>query len=318
MSTLTHRQIKTNGIHLHIAEVGQGPLVLLLHGWPESWYSWRHQLTALAAAGYRAVAPDVRGYGQSDKPSEVEAYSMKQLLADWTGLLDALGEKTAVIVGHDWGAVMAWTSAALHPERYRAVVGMSAPHLGRSPVPPTQLFEQMFQGRWFYHLYFQQPGVAEAEFDVDPEKTLRTILTGTPGYDPSSPIVRAKKRTDGYLDGLTYPPTLPDWLTPEDLAYFVKQFSSSGFRSSLNRYRNMDRDWEELPELATTKIHQPALFLIGEQDPGRPFAPIEPMKALVPHLQEPVIVPGAGHWLQQERPAEVNAALLGFLKGLST
>ncbi|OJH40235.1 alpha/beta fold hydrolase [Cystobacter ferrugineus] len=316
MFEITHRIVQTNGIHLHIAEAGQGPLVLLLHGWPESWYSWRHQIPALVAAGYHVVAPDVRGYGQSDKPWEIEAYSMKQLLADCTGLLDALGEKTAVIVGHDWGAAMAWTSAALHPERYRAVVSMSVPHLGRSPQPPTQLFRQTFQDTWLYLLYFQQPGVAEAEFEADVAKALRTIYTGTPGYDPMSPVVRAKKPGDGYLVGLETPATLPAWLTEEDLAYFVKEFSRGGFRSSLNRYRNMDRDWEELPELATRKIHQPALFVIGEQDPGRAFAPVEPMKALVPHLHEPVIVPGAGHWVQQERPAEVNAALLSFLKGL--
>jgi pimeloyl-ACP methyl ester carboxylesterase len=176
----------------------------------------------------------------------------------------------------------------------------------------------MFPDSWFYLLYFQQPGVAEAEFEADIPKALRTIFTGPPGYDPMSPLVRAKKRSDGYLTGLDAPATLPAWLTEEDLAYFVKEFSGSGFRSGLNRYRNMDRDWHELPELATTKLHQPALFVIGEQDPGRAFAPIEPMKALVPHLREPVIVPGALHWVQQERPAEVNAALLAFLKGLPT
>ena len=197
MSDITHRTLRTNGIHLHIAEAGQGPLVLLLHGWPESWYSWRHQIPALAAAGYHVVAPDVRGYGQSDKPWEIEAYRMKELVADCTGLLDTFGEETAVIVGHDWGAAMAWTSAALHPERYRAVVGMSVPYLGRSAMPPTQLFRQMFQDRWVYLLYFQQPGVAEAEFEADVPKALRTIFTGPPGYDPLSPILRAKKKGDG-------------------------------------------------------------------------------------------------------------------------
>src|SRR5882672_7727455 len=144
MSAVTHRTVKANGINLHIAEAGEGPLVLLLHGWPESWYSWRHQLPALAAAGYHAVAPDVRGYGQSDTPQAIHAYSMKHLLADFIALLDFLDEKTAVVVGHDWGAPMAWNSAALHPERYRAVVGMSVPHLGRAPMPPTKLFKTMF------------------------------------------------------------------------------------------------------------------------------------------------------------------------------
>ena len=316
MSGITHRTVKTNGIHLHIAEAGEGPLVLLLHGWPESWYSWRHQLTALAAAGYHAVAPDVRGYGQSDKPRAIEAYSMKNLLADFVGLLDALGEKTAVVVGHDWGAAMAWNSAALHPERFRAVVGMSVPYLGRAPVPPTQLFKSMFKDNWFYILYFQEPGVAEAEFEADIPRTMRTILAGVAGFDTRAEVVRSKRKGDTFLTGLDAPRTLPSWLTEEDLAHFVKELSGSGFRGGLNRYRNMDRDWEELPALATARIAQPALFITGEEDPARAFAPVDAMKQLVPGLQEVLVIPGAGHWVQQERAAEVNAALLAFLKGL--
>ncbi|RYZ47096.1 MAG: alpha/beta hydrolase [Myxococcaceae bacterium] len=316
MAEITHRTVKTHGIHLHLAEAGQGPLVLLLHGWPESWYSWRHQLSALADAGYHAVAPDVRGYGQSDKPQEIEAYSMKHLLGDFVGLLDALGEKTAVVVGHDWGAAMAWTCAALHPDRFRAVVGMSVPHMGRTPLPPTQLFKHVFGEKWFYILYFQEPGVAEAEFEADIPKSVRLILAGVPSFDPQSPVVQARKPGDGFLTGVAAPETLPSWLTEEDIAYFAKELEGSGFRSGLNRYRNMDRDWAELPELATVKIEQPALFIIGEKDPGRAFAPIDPMKALVPNLQEPLVIPGAGHWIQQERAEEVNAALLAFLKAL--
>jgi pimeloyl-ACP methyl ester carboxylesterase len=316
MADITHRTVATNGIHLHLAEAGKGPLVLLLHGFPESWYSWRHQLHALAEAGFHAVAPDVRGYGGSDKPAPVEAYSLKQLVADFVGLLDALGEKTAVVVGHDWGAAMAWTCAALHPERFRAVVGMSVPHLGRAPLPPTQLFQHAFKGKWFYITYFQQPDVAEAELEADIARTVRTTFAGTAGFDGSNPVIRDRKPGDGFLTGLETPKALPDWLTEEDLAYFVKQFEHSGFRGALNRYRNMDRDWAELPELATLKIEQPALFMIGEKDPGRAFTPVDPMKALVPHLQDLVVLPGAGHWIQQERHVEVNAALLAFLKAL--
>lgn len=316
MTGITHRTIETNGIHLHVAEAGEGPLVLLLHGWPESWYSWRHQLPALAAAGYHAVAPDVRGYGRSDKPAAIEAYSMKHMHADYLGLLDALGEETAVVVGHDWGAAMAWTSAALHPDRYRAVVGMSVPHLGRGPLPPTQLFEQMFGERWFYILYFQEPGVAEAEFEADVAKTMRTILTGLAGFDVGAQAVQAKKKGDRFLTGLAAPAELPGWLTQDDLAYFVREFEASGFRGPLNRYRNMDRDWAELPELATATIEQPALYITGADDPVRAFAPVEAMKHLVPNLRDLLVIPGAGHWVQQERPDEVNAALLGFLRGL--
>lgn len=316
MTDITHRTVETNGIHLHIAEAGEGPLVLLLHGWPESWYSWRHQLRALAAAGYHAVAPDVRGYGRSDKPREVAAYSMKHLLADFTGLLDALGEQTAVVVGHDWGASMAWTSAALHPDRYRAVVGLSVPYLGRPPMPPTRLFRQMLGEQWFYVLYFQEPGVAEAELEADVPRTLRTLLGGVAGFDMTAEAVRARKPGDGFLTGLDTPRTLPEWLTEEDLAYLVKELQGSGFRGGLNRYRNMDRDWEELSELATARIEQPALFIIGEKDPGRAMAPVELMKPLAPGLEDVRVIPGAGHWLQQERAAEVNAALLAFLAKL--
>ncbi|MCY1045282.1 alpha/beta hydrolase [Corallococcus sp. bb12-1] len=316
MAGITHRTVETHGIHLHLAEAGEGPLVLLLHGWPESWYSWRHQLLALAAAGYHAVAPDVRGYGQSDKPREIEDYSMKHLMADFVGVLDALGEKTAVVVGHDWGSAMAWNLAALHPDRFRAVVGMSVPHMGRTPLPPTQLFKHAFGEKWFYILYFQEPGVAEAELEADIPKTVRTILAGVPGFDTKSAAVQGRKQGDGFLTGLAAPETLPGWLKEEDVAYFAKELQGSGFRGGLNRYRNMDRDWAELPELATAKIEQPALFIIGEKDPGRAFAPVEPMKALVPNLQDILVLPGAGHWIQQERVAEVNAALLSFLKSL--
>ncbi len=316
MSAITHRTLETNGINLHIAEAGEGPLVLLLHGWPESWYSWRHQLPALAAAGYHAVAPDVRGYGQSDKPEAIEAYSMKTMLADYLGILDALGEKTAVVMGHDWGAPMAWNSAALHPGRYRAVVGMSVPHLGRAPMPPTQLFKTAFGDNWFYILYFQEPGVAEAEFEADIPRTMRTILAGVAGFDTAAEVVQAKKKGDKFLTGIAAPDKLPDWLTEDDVAYFAKEFAGSGFRGGLNRYRNMDRDWEELPELATAKIEQPALFITGEKDPVRGFAPADGMKVTVPGLKESLVIPGAGHWVQQECAAEVNAALITFLRGL--
>jgi pimeloyl-ACP methyl ester carboxylesterase len=316
MSDITHRFVRTNGIELHVAEAGSGPLVLLLHGWPETWYSWRHQLHALAAAGYHAVAPDLRGYGQSETPPAIEAYSMKELLADCTGLLDALSEDTAVVVGHDWGAPIAWTSAALHAERYRAVVGMSVPHLGRPPLPPTQMFRKMFGEAWFHVLYFQEPGVAESEFEANVPQTMRTILAGPSGIDPTSAVLKARKAGDGFLSGLVPPSVLPSWLTEEDLAYFAWQFETSRFFGGLNRYRNMDRDWQELPELATARIEQPALFITGENDPASALAPLHLMTPLVPNLVGTHVLAGAGHWIQQERVREVNEALLAFLKRL--
>jgi len=316
MIRITDGVVQTNGLKLHVAEAGQGPLVLLLHGWPESSYSWRHQLPALAAAGYHAVAPDIRGYGQSDKPNAVEAYRMSALLDDVTGLMDAFGERSAVLVGHDWGAAMAWTFAALRPERARAVVGLSVPHLGRAPMPPTQLFKTIFDGQWFYVLYFQEPGVAEAELEADVPKTLRAIFTGD-ALDPMSAVNRTKRLDDGLLTGIDVPESLPTWLTEGDFSHYCREIAASGFRGGLNRYRNMDRDWEELPALATAKVVQPALFIVGERDPGRSIAPIDQMTQLVPNLKEVCVVPGAGHWLQQECPAEVNAALLTFLQALS-
>lgn len=313
MSEIHHRRVATNGIQLHVAEAGEGPLVLLLHGWPESWYAWRHQLRALAAAGYRAVAPDLRGYGRSDRPVAVEAYRMTTLLDDLEGLLDALGETSAAVVGHDWGAAIAWTCAALRPVRYRAVVGLSVPHLGRAPVPPTRLFRQIFGERWFYILYFQQPGIAEAELEADVDRTMRTIFAGVAGFDTTAEAVRRKKKGDGFLQDIPTPSVLPAWLTEQDLAVMTREFTRTGFRGSLQRYRNLDRDWEDLPELATARIEQPALFMIGERDPGRALAPLDDLPRLVPRVQVQV-VPGAGHWLQQERPDEVNKSLLEFLR----
>lgn len=315
MADISHRFVQTNGIRLHVAESGDGPLVLLLHGWPELWYSWRLQLSALAEAGYHAVAPDIRGYGQSDAPVALDAYSMRNLLADIEGLLDALGERDAVLVGHDWGAAMAWNTAALRPDRCRAVVGMSVPHLGRPPIPPTRLFDRLFGERWFYVSHFQEQGVAETELEADVARTMRIILAGTAAFDTAAPAVLAKRRGDGFLEGMEAPDTLPAWLSDEDLAYFVEQYEASGFRGGLARYRNMDRDWQELPELATARIEQPALFITGERDPARALAPTDAMRVFVPNLRE-VVVPEAGHWIQQEQSKAVNAALLRFLREL--
>jgi pimeloyl-ACP methyl ester carboxylesterase len=316
MTEITHRTIKTNGINLHLAEAGNGPLVLLVHGWPESWYSWRHQLKALADAGYHAVAPDVRGYGGSDKPEPIEAYSMKEVAADLIGVLDELGEKQAVIVGHDWGSMIAWQSALMYPDRYRAVVGMSVPFMPRPPLPVTQLLKAAFGENWFYILYFQEPGKAEAEFEADVDRTMRTLLGSQPGADGEAFVPAPKPKDAKFFDNAPPPPkTLPSWLSEEDLAYFVGEFKRAGFRGGLNKYRNMDRDWEESAHLQGEKIKQPALFITGDKDPVLAFSTQEGMKTEVPLLKEIVTLPG-GHWIQQERANEVNEALISFLKGL--
>jgi pimeloyl-ACP methyl ester carboxylesterase len=319
MTEIKHRTVPTNGINLHIAEAGEGPLVLLVHGFPELWYSWRHQLPALAAAGYHAVAPDVRGYGDSDRPPNIEDYAMRQMVADYLGLLDALGEEKAVIVGHDWGSSMAWTSAALNPDRYRAVVGMSVPYLPRGPMPPLKMMDAMFKDRFFYILYFQEPGVAEAEFEADVRRSLRLFMWAASGEARSVPgfatAMVNKPRDSKLFDGAPEVEGVPPWMTEADLDVYVEAFTRSGFRGPLNRYRCMDIDHEQIPEMQDKRIEMPALFVYGEADGVMSFAPMDPMKQFVSDLKI-VSFPGAGHWTQQERPAETNAALIEFLDGL--
>jgi pimeloyl-ACP methyl ester carboxylesterase len=318
MADITHRRLKTNGIELHVAEAGSGPLVLMVHGWPESWYSWRHQLPALADAGFHAVAVDVRGYGDSDKPPRVEDYAMKQMVADYVGVLDALGEDKAVIVGHDWGAPMAWTSAVLHPERYRAVAGLSVPFSARPERPPVETMRFMFKDTFFYIVYFQDEGIAEKELEADPRRSMRLILYGASGDAPPAPGFAGKSKDLGLLDGMTDPATLPAWLTEADIDYFAGEFKKAGFRGGINRYRNMDRDWHELPQLAGARITQPSLFIAGEKDGVIAMNPasIDVMKAACDDMRGVVLIPGCGHWTQQERPRETNEALIAFLKGL--
>jgi len=319
MTEISHRTLKTNGINMRIAEAGEGPLVLLLHGFPELWYSWRHQLPALAARGYHAVAPDIRGYGESDRPYEIEAYSMKNHVADALGILDALGEETAVIVGHDWGAPMAWNSAVLHPDRYRGVAALSVPFLPRSPMPPTQMFKAIFQDNFFYMLYFQEPGVAEEEFEADVRRSMLMFMYGASAEGRSDPSVSGafmnKPKDAKLFDGLAAPEKLPDWLTQQDLDTYTRAFEQTGFRGPLNRYRNLDHDWEDLPQLAGSTVRQPALYISGDKDPVGTFAPMDPMKASVPNVKI-VSIPDCGHWTQQEEPDRVNVELIEFLRGL--
>ncbi len=310
------RTIETNGIRLRIAEEGRGPLVLLLHGFPESWYSWRHQIPALAGAGYRVVAPDQRGYGASDAPEAIEAYAIRNLVGDAVGVLDALGESTAVVVGHDWGAPVAWHCALLHPERFRAVAGLSVPYVGRSPIPPLDVFRMMAGDRFFYILYFQEPGVAERELERDVADTLRRFLYAASGDVTESPDFWQKPATAGFLDGLPNPAKLPGWLTQHDLDTFTAEFRRAGFRGGLNWYRNLDRNWHELEHLAGKKVEVPSLFVAGDRDPVLAMIPVAAMHDCVSDLRGLELIPGCGHWTQQERPAEVNAALLRFLRGL--
>ena len=319
---IRHRSIETNGIRMHVAEAGDGPLVVLCHGFPESWYSWRHQLVALAEAGYHAVAPDMRGYGQTDQPEAIESYSLLHLVGDVVGLLDALGVATAVVVGHDWGAPVAWHAALLRPDRFRAVIGLSVPFIPRRASRPTTTMPRT-DDAIFYQLYFQEPGVAEAELGRDPRETLRRVLFGGSGdarRDPLAPGsggVGMVRRDAGFLGRREAPATLPAWLTEADVDFYAREFTRAGFRGGLNWYRNLDRNWELLAPWTGAKVTVPALFMAGDRDLVLAFRGMDQLlpalKQFVPALRQTIILPGCGHWTQQERPAEVNAAMLAFL-----
>ena len=322
---ITHRFIETNGIRMHIAEAGDGPLVVLCHGFPESWYSWRHQLIALAQAGFHAVAPDQRGYGQTDKPDAIDQYTLFHLVGDVMGLVDAVGGGTAVIVGHDWGAPVAWHAALFRPDRFRAVVGLSVPFIPRRPTRPTTAMAQT-PDAIFYQLYFQEPGVAEAELERDPRETIRRVLywgSGDPPHPPrqlGSGDVGMVSRTGGFLGTRPAPEKLPAWLSEADVEFYAGEFARAGFRGGLNWYRNIDRNWELTAPWTGARVTVPALYIAGDRDLVLGFRGMDrllpALKQFVPNLADTIILPGCGHWTQQERVSEVNAALLAFLKRL--
>ena len=316
------RYVESNGIRLRLVEAGEGPLVILVHGWPESWYSWRHQLQPLAAAGYHVVVPDMRGYGGSDIPAEIEDYNILQLTADVAGIVTAVGAESAVIVGHDWGAPIAWQSALLYPEIFSAVVGMSVIYSGRSQTRPARKIRQEPDADFFYIDYFQEPGVAEAEFDADPRGLISRLYTsrspGTPTRPPE--VTDPRVSAGGWLRRLGEPIRLPDWLSEEDLAYYVGEFSRVGFRGGINYYRNLARNWDLTPQLAGARILQPALFLAGEVDIVNRGATEEQLaqrgNRYIADLREVILLPGIGHRNQQQAPEETNRILLEFLDSL--
>jgi len=317
--------IETNGIRLRAVVEGAGPLVILLHGWPQCWYLWRNQIDPLVEAGFQVAAPDQRGYGGSDRPTEVEAYNIIELTNDVVGLAGALGREQFIVVGHDWGAPVAWHTALLHPKRVRAVVGMSMPYTRWRVGTLTR--QENFGDNFWYMVYFQQPGVAEAEFEADVRRSLRTIYFAISGDLPVEMRPGRKPATAKFLDGWTDPAqlsgSLPAWLTEEDLDYYVAQFEQSGFRGPLNWYRNIDRNLELTPQLEspeTGKIEQPSFFIAGTKDPVLRFAGgrgVTQMDKWMADLRGKVFIEGVGHWTPMERPAEVNEALLGFLKTVS-
>jgi pimeloyl-ACP methyl ester carboxylesterase len=323
---IAHRFVEANGLRMHVAEAGQGPLVVLCHGFPESWYSWRHQLVALARAGYHAIAPDQRGYGQTDAPPAIEQYSMLHLVGDVVGLVAALGAPSAVVVGHDWGAPVAWHAALLRPDVFRGVVGLSVPYRPRGSVRPTSVMPQTPEAI-FYQLYFQEPGVAEADLERDPATTIRRLAYWASGEarDPSARRVDPGDvgmvpRATGLVNSRPDPATLPAWLSQTEIDFYAAEFARVGFRGGLNWYRNIDRNWELLAAWAGARVTVPALYVAGDRDLVLAFRGMDQLlpalPTFVPNLRRTIVLPGCGHWTQQERPDAVNAALLEFLEGL--
>ena len=312
---VTHRRLQTNGIGMHLAEAGSGPMVLLLHGFPELWYSWRHQLPVLAAAGYHAVAPDLRGYGDTDASAADEGYAPSNMAADVVGLLDALGAEQAVLVGHDWGANIAWACAELFGERVAGLVALSVPYRPRPPAPPSEVLRQFLPGGAPASPY--PLGVTQAELEADPGRSLRRFLYALSGDAPPEVVPRLfnqRAPSGRVLDSMPESEELPGWLGAEDLDEYARAYARTGFRGPLGVYRNQDRDWHEHPEIGTAGVGQPALFVGGRRDPAVLFGKLEPMEAAVPKLRRIVLLPDCGHWTQQERPGDVNDELLDFLR----
>lgn len=317
------RMLNVGDVRLRVAIEGSGPVVLMVHGFPESWYSWRHQMGPIAAAGFTAAAIDVRGYGGSDKPHPVEAYAMEAIVADVAGVAESLSpEAPVVLIGHDWGAPIVWNTALIRPDRVRAVAGLSVPYLGVPNQSFNDLIEKVFtsQGRFFYQHYFQAEGVAEAEVESDVRGALRRFYYAVCGDAPDGTWPADKKVGDTLLDRLPDPRPFPAWLSAEDLDYYVAEFEGSGFRGPLNRYRNHDRDFAYLSRFQGGRIGQPALFIGGERDLVLkmlgPIDLIAVMKSQLDDLRGADILPGCGHWTQQERPDAVTERLLAWLGGL--
>jgi pimeloyl-ACP methyl ester carboxylesterase len=312
---MSERQVKVNGVELRVVEEGpaDGPVVVLAHGFPELSYSWRHQIPFLAANGYRVIAPDQRGYGGSSRPEAISDYDIHHLTGDLVGLLDDIGAEKATFVGHDWGSMVVWQSALLHADRVRAVCGMSVPFIPRGPMGPVTMMRQVFGDSFFYILYFQEPGVADANLGADPMKTMRGMLAG---LSPEAMMPENVTDDAGFAERLPQVKTLPAWLSQEELDHYVTEFTRTGFTGGINWYRNFDRNWETTPELEGAHVKQPSLFVGGALDPVLVMSPPTVGDDFLDDKRGTVIIEGAGHWVQQEKPDEVNAALLEFLGGL--
>ena len=271
INELKEKYFNLNTINIYAKEIGEGPLVIMVHGWPESWYSWRHQLKPIADLGYKVLAIDVRGYGQSSMPYEVEQYDMLSLVGDIINIIDAENVENAILIGHDWGAPICWTAAALHPNKIKAVIGLSIPHSRRGNISNMELWRQIYKDKFFYQTYFEKEGVAEKELEKDIGASLRKIYHWISAEGHDAKIRTNFDKDSELLDGLVDPKLFPSWLTSDDLDFYIKQFKNSGFRGPINRYRNQDRDWEKIPELSHLKIEVPSFFIGGGKDSVKNF-----------------------------------------------
>jgi pimeloyl-ACP methyl ester carboxylesterase len=312
--------VDNGSVQLNVAVAGEGPLILCVHGFPELWYSWRHQLAHFSERGYRVAAMDVRGYGASSKPHPIEAYTMRELTSDVAAVVDTLGGGSAILFGHDWGAPIVWNTAVLYPAKIRAVAGLSVPYRPPAEFSFVDAAREIYKDRFFYQLYFQNEGPPEAELEADVGRTLRTIYYAISGDAPAGGWAAQKGPDAGMLDGMTDPDPFPAWLSPADLQVFIDAFTAGGFRGPLNRYRAQGLDVAGLADHRGQLLAQPSFFVAGERDPVRAFVPGVDLYAdpgvACSDFRGKVILPGIGHWVQQEAPEATNVALEGFLAGL--
>lgn len=316
MHAYEHHRLAVNGITLSVYCTGpeRGPVVWLLHGFPECWYSWRHQMRALADAGYRVLVPEMRGYGQSSAPESVDSYDLMTVCADLLAAMDSFGQRSVAVVGHDWGAPVAWHLALLDPQRVKAVAAMAVPFGGRPKRPAIEIIRSQAADRFHYILYFQQPGVAEAELNQDVARTLRMMMHNTSAAVPRDLFLQDKSAGSSLFEGLRDPGTPPAWCSADAFAVYVATFEERGFRGALNWYRNFERNWACTASLAGKQIEQPALFLLGDKDPVGTLEAhtLQKMPTWVPDLEQHLLA-GCGHWLQGERPEQVSRHLLDFV-----
>lgn len=307
---MRQQTLSVNGIQLcvHIDGAENGRPIWLLHGFPECWHSWREQIPALTAAGYRVFTPELRGYGASSSPADIADYALLTLCADIQQAMEYFGHREVAMVGHDWGAVLAWHLALLEPTRITRLITLSVPFAGRARRPVLEIMRELYADRFNYILYFQEPGVAEQELNADIERTLRLFM------QDEDMFLQQKSVKARLFAGVSTPSTLLHWCSPEDLAIYLQAFTEHGFRGPLNWYRNFERNWQHTEFLAGRQVLQPTLFLIGDRDPVGVFEAhtLKRMPDSVPDLEQQVLA-NCGHWIQNEQAQRVNALMLGFL-----